>query len=89
MNPELEDILDYAWQKKIYVSMCNGVNFNDVLEKVIDLMARSEVVKRINISIDGASQEVYVKYRRNGNFDKVIGNIRKLNAAKDKYVFIA
>ncbi|HXP87749.1 MAG TPA: radical SAM protein [Bryobacteraceae bacterium] len=36
------------------------------------------------LSIDGATQSVYERFRRKGNFDLVIGNIRKLVEAKRK-----
>ena len=38
----------------------------------------------IILSIDGASQETYSKYRVGGNFDKVIENIKRLQAYKQK-----
>ena len=34
------------------------------------------------ISIDGATEEVYAKYRRNGNFTQVISNVKNLVATK-------
>ncbi|MDD3051008.1 MAG: SPASM domain-containing protein, partial [Candidatus Cloacimonetes bacterium] len=36
------------------------------------------------ISLDGADQETYNKYRINGNLDKVLDNVRNLVAAKKK-----
>ena len=38
----------------------------------------------IRLSIDGASQETYSRYRVNGNFDRVIENIKRLQAYKQK-----
>ena len=34
------------------------------------------------ISIDGATEDVYSKYRRNGNFELVVGNVKRLVEAK-------
>jgi MoaA/NifB/PqqE/SkfB family radical SAM enzyme len=36
------------------------------------------------ISIDGATQQIYERYRRNGNLELVFSNIRKLVEAKRK-----
>lgn len=38
----------------------------------------------IHVSVDGASQEVYSKYRVKGEFTRVIGNMRRLNEAKKR-----
>ena len=42
-------------------------------------------VYAITISLDGATQEVYQKYRINGDFNKVIENIKRLQSYKEKY----
>jgi MoaA/NifB/PqqE/SkfB family radical SAM enzyme len=34
------------------------------------------------LSIDGASEEIYSKYRRNGNFRQVLGNVKRLVETK-------
>jgi hypothetical protein len=52
----------------------NGLAFTE--EKVRQL-ARSGI-DEVTFSIDGASQEAYVKYRQRGNFDKAIANLRAL-----------
>ena len=36
------------------------------------------------LSIDGATQPVYERYRRNGDLDLVLGNVRKLVRARDR-----
>jgi hypothetical protein len=52
----------------------NGLAFTD--DKVRQL-ARSGI-DEVTFSIDGASQEAYVKYRQRGNFDKAIANLRAM-----------
>ena len=52
----------------------NGLAFTE--EKVRQL-ARSGI-DEVTFSIDGSSQENYVKYRQRGNFDKAIANLRFL-----------
>ncbi len=39
----------------------------------------------MTVSIDGASAETYAQYRKKGDFERVIGNVRKLNEWKKHY----
>ena len=84
LNPELAEIIEYAYENEIRLTAWDGVNFNDVSEKVLELLVQKNF-REITIALDGASQESYVKYRRKGDFNKVISNIRKLNEFKKKY----
>lgn len=84
LNPELKEILQYAYTKHVDIYMGNGVNFNQVSDEMIETLVQTQV-RFINISIDGTSQEIYSMYRRRGNLDTVMKNIRKLNAYKEKY----
>jgi MoaA/NifB/PqqE/SkfB family radical SAM enzyme len=84
LNPDLVDILKYAFENNIELTANNSVNFNTVSDGVIEALVAYNF-KSMTISIDGASQEVYCKYRVNGNFDTVISNIKKLNHFKNKY----
>ncbi len=52
----------------------NGLAFSE--EKVRQL-ARSGI-DEVTFSLDGSSQDTYVKYRQRGNFEKAIGNLRAL-----------
>ena len=58
----------------------NGLAFTD--EKVRQL-ARSGI-DEVTFSVDGSSQEAYVRYRQRGNFDKAIANLRALIDEKNK-----
>jgi len=84
LNPDLPKIIEYAHSKKVKLTAWNGVNFNTVSDKVLETLVKCKFYG-VNIAIDGASQEVYSQYRGNGNFDKVINNIKKLNEYKEKY----
>jgi MoaA/NifB/PqqE/SkfB family radical SAM enzyme len=84
LNPQLPQILRYAYQKKIRVYLSNGVNLNHASEEVLESLVKYNV-QNIRVSIDGASQEVYQKYRIGGDFEKVIQNIQKINEYKQKY----
>ena len=84
LNPDLKEILLLADQKNIEITISGGANFNDVSDEILELLVKTQV-SHITISIDGASQEKYSIYRRKGNFDKVISNIKKLNEYKEKH----
>ena len=81
LNPELVDIMRYANEKGVSLTAYNGCNFNTVSEAQLNAMVDYSF-KVIQLSIDGASQESYAKYRIGGNFDNVIDNIKKLIAIK-------
>lgn len=84
LNPDLLNILEYAYENKILITFSNGSNFNDVKYEILEALVKYNV-RKIRISIDGASQSSYSRYRRNGNFNKVIENIKKLNNIKERY----
>lgn len=42
-------------------------------------------LNNIIISLDGMNEETYIKYRRGGDFNKVITGIKNLSAARTKY----
>ncbi|MCI8598708.1 MAG: radical SAM protein [Lachnospiraceae bacterium] len=84
LNPDLGKILKLASEKEIEIVIGNGANFNTVSDEILELLVKTQVTF-INLSIDGASQEIYSIYRRKGDFDKVISNIKKLNQWKEKY----
>ena len=83
-NPEMYEILRLLHERNILIQFWNGANFNDVPDRVLDALVRFGT-EAITISLDGVTQEVYSKYRRNGNIDKVFSNIRKINDLKKKY----
>jgi len=84
LNPDLIQIMQYAFERNIVLEALNGVNFNTVNDEMLEAMVKYGF-KHILVAIDGASQETYPVYRINGNYDTVIGNIIKLNTLKHKY----
>lgn len=83
-NPELLKILKYAFKKKIRLSARNGVNLNTVSDEILESLVKYRFGD-MKVAIDGASQEIYSIYRRNGNFERVIANIKRINYYKEKY----
>ena len=84
LNPDFMEILKYSHEKGIKLTAHNGVNLNDVKDEVMEGLVKYQF-RSLICSIDGASQETYVKYRVRGNFEKVINNIKKINVLKAKY----
>jgi MoaA/NifB/PqqE/SkfB family radical SAM enzyme len=84
LNPQLLPFLELAHARGVTLSAANGVNLNHVRDDVLEGLVKYGF-DSMTCSIDGASPETYKIYRVKGDFDRVIGNIRKLNAFKKKY----
>lgn len=81
MNPDLVQIMYEAKDRGIKLFSMNGSNFNTVSDEQMHALVETGF-RGITLSIDGASQETYSKYRIRGNFDTVIENVRKLQKLK-------
>ncbi|MBR6163831.1 radical SAM protein [bacterium] len=84
LNPELGDIIKYAYEKGIGLTAFNGVNLNTLTEEMAEILVKYQF-RLLWVSIDGATQEVYQIYRRGGDFNKVLDNIRMIQKYKEKY----
>jgi MoaA/NifB/PqqE/SkfB family radical SAM enzyme len=83
LNSKLPDILRSAYTRGVAAQIMTGCNFNTLTEPVLQALVRFDV-KRISASIDGASQETYAQYRINGDFNRVIANLKRLKALKQE-----
>jgi MoaA/NifB/PqqE/SkfB family radical SAM enzyme len=84
LNRDLLQIIKYAYDKKIMLSADGGTNFNWVGEEMLEALVKYRF-NTITCAIDGASSETYKIYRRGGDFDKVIANIKAVNKYKVQY----
>jgi MoaA/NifB/PqqE/SkfB family radical SAM enzyme len=84
LNPQLLQILEYAHQKNVAISIGNGANLNHVSDEVLQGLVKYQV-GLITCSIDGATPESYRKYRVRGNFEQVIRNIEIVNSHKARH----
>lgn len=84
LNPDLLSILKLSHKNNVRLYADNGVNLNDVDDEVLESIVKYKL-RRMTCSIDGATQDTYHKYRKNGNFNTVISNIKKINLHKNKY----
>lgn len=81
LNPRLLEIMEVAHELGVELSADNGVNLNHVPEAAMEGLVRFQF-RRLNCSIDGATQETYEQYRRKGNLAGVLANLRRLNELK-------
>ena len=84
LNPQLPQIIEYAFENNVKLSATNGANLNTVRDSTLEALVKYEFA-HMRCSIDGASQETYKQYRVRGNFDRVIKNIDTINAYKKQY----
>lgn len=84
LNRDLPRIAQYAFEKKVVLSAANGVNLNHISDDMVDALVKYRFAL-ITCSIDGASQETYQLYRKGGDFERVMANVRKINEAKARY----
>lgn len=71
-----------AWSKQAYVASRSF--FDKIADEALDALVRFRF-KGLTLSIDGATQAAYEKYRVGGCLDRVFENVRKLNELKRKY----
>jgi MoaA/NifB/PqqE/SkfB family radical SAM enzyme len=84
LNRELLKMMQYAYKRSVALHAGNGANLNDVDDEVLEGLVKYKL-RRLTVSIDGASQETYPIYRVNGDFNRVIEKIRKINAFKARH----
>jgi MoaA/NifB/PqqE/SkfB family radical SAM enzyme len=84
LNPDLLEIMKYAHGQNVALRADNGANLNHVREDVLHGLVQFGF-RSITCSIDGAGSNTYERYRIRGNFERVIGHIRTINALKRQY----
>ncbi len=79
LHPRIFDMIHYARRKNLATNM--STNFNRVQPEDIDQIVASGLEYLI-LSIDGVSPETYRRYRRGGDLEQVLENVRRLVATK-------
>ncbi len=77
LNNDFFKMVDYAMEKRLWVrTTTNGslLHLNDNHRKLVD-----SKIHDINISIDGATKDVYEAIRRGGNYERTKENSRLIN----------
>lgn len=84
LNPAFVDILKFAAARGVAVTVENGTTLNGASSEVLEALVKYRV-RRIVVSIDGASEQTYKQYRIRGSFEAVIANLKKINHWKSYY----
>ena len=84
LNRELLSILEYVYRQGVELYCTSGVNLNTVGEGVLEGLVKYQM-RGLLCSIDGATPEVYARYRRRGDLNNVLDHIRTINAYKEQY----
>lgn len=82
MNQSLIELIEYIHKKNIAVSLPTNFSVhlnNDKMER----LAKSGL-DALYVSLDGASNETYIKYRIGGNFKLILKNVKSLSEFKKK-----
>lgn len=78
LTPKIFKMIRYAKKKNLFVLI--STNFNIPSKKINKIV--SSRLDYLIVGLDGVDQNSYEKYRKGGDFNKVIGNIKKLNRIK-------
>ncbi|MBR3627227.1 MAG: radical SAM protein [Elusimicrobia bacterium] len=80
LNENITDVIKEIKKYDIYLSLSSNLNVDLDEQKANELI--SSGLDHFICSIDGTSQETYEKYRKKGNFDKALNNLKLLIKAK-------
>ena len=83
LNPDLTRMIRYTHRQNIATSI--STNFSvELSDRGIEDLVLSGL-DHLKVSLDGMSDEVYERYRVNGNLDLVKSNLRRVVAAKTQH----
>ena len=81
LNPELADIFRISAENGVSATIGSGSNLNCLDEKTAEALVRFQV-RRLTVSIDGATEATYRRYRVGGALAAVLSNIKLINRYK-------
>ena len=84
LNPHLPAMIEHARARGAVVELNQGVNLNSASDEVLEALVRSGA-PRLRVSIDGATRQTYAMYRVGGDLRRVLGNVQRINALKQRY----
>src|ERR1044071_3329760 len=82
LHKRTPEMIQYAKQKEIVISLSTNLSIrlsDDYLERLV-----KSGLDTLTVSLDGATQETYVKYRRNGNLALVQENLKRIHEIKQR-----
>ncbi len=81
LNKDIIRIIEYAKQKNIYVMLSTNAT---AMTPAYNRRLLDSGIDYIMVAIDGGSRESYQIYRRGGDYDKVMANVRDLLAQREE-----
>jgi len=75
LNKDILRIIEYAKQKRMYVMLSTNAT---AMTSAYNSKLLDSGIDYITVAIDGGSAETYPIYRRGGNYDKVLANVKEL-----------
>jgi len=85
LHNRIADMIKYTHENNILTYISTSLSFKD--DKKVKELAHSGL-DFITVALDGAKKETYEKYRKGGDFDQVIKNIRLLTKEKEKTLLV-
>jgi len=83
LNPDIFAIIRYARERAVEVNVHTNFSFKKGDDFFVDIVECG--LNILTVSLDGASQETYEKYRVGGDFGLVIANIESLERIKRQH----
>lgn len=81
LHPKIIAMFKFAISKKMFVCISTNGHF---LNSETCLEIVNSKIQKIIVSLDGASEETYLKYRRGGDFTRVKNGIKELSDCKKR-----
>ena len=81
LNKELVKMIKYAHENQIWTRISSNMSLNYKENYLQDLVASG--LSLLHIDIDGLDQDVYVKYRKKGNLNTVLDNLKEIIKIKE------
>ena len=76
-------MLKYSKSKNIWSRISSNLSLN-YKDNYLEELVKSGL-SLLHVDVDGLDQEVYAKYRRKGNFNIVVENLKKIKEIKKKF----
>lgn len=83
LHPQMINMLEYCNRYDLNTEISSNLSLENIDDKLEALVKHR--LKHLIVSFDGVNQEDYSRYRRGGNIDLVISNIKKIQDFKKKY----
>lgn len=83
LNPDILPIIRHARANGIGTTLSSNLNLVHRGERFLEDVVDSGL-EHLTVSIDGTTQEVYEQYRKGGNLERVLANLRYLLAHRNR-----